>query len=48
MEENEEKCISARPFADTTLIHVPKPRSGSKYSGVLRSPQELEIIEGPN
>ena len=34
-------------FADTTLVRVTKPRFGSKYSGVLRSPQELKIIGGP-
>ena len=34
-------------FADTTLVHVTKPRFGSKYSGVLRSPQELKIIGDP-
>ena len=34
-------------FADTTLVHVTKPHFGSKYSGVLRSPQELKIIGDP-
>ena len=38
------RCL---PFADTTLVRVTKPRFGSKYSGVLRSPQELKIIGGP-
>ena len=36
-----------RCIADTTLVRVPKFRFGSKYSGVLRSPQELKIIGGP-
>ena len=36
------------PFADTTLVRVPKPRIGSKYSGVLRSPQKLKMFWGPH
>ena len=36
-----------RCIADTTLVRVPKFRFGSKYSGVLRSPQELKIIGDP-
>ena len=36
------------PFADTTLVRVTKPRFGSKYSGVLRSPQKLKMFWGPH
>jgi len=34
-------------FAATILAHVPKLRFSSKYSDVLRSPQKLKIIWGP-
>lgn len=34
-------------LAGIPLVHVPKPRFSSKYSGLLRSPQELKIIGGP-
>lgn len=35
------------PFADTTLVRVPKPRFGSKYAGVLRSPQIKNVLWTP-
>ena len=34
-------------LAGIPLVRVPKPRFSSKYSGQLRSPQELKIIGGP-
>ena len=34
-------------IADTTLVHVSKPRFGSKYSGVLRSPHKLKFAGSP-
>lgn len=35
-------------LADTTLVRVPKHRFGSKYAGVLRSPQKLKMFWGPH
>lgn len=34
-------------LAGIPLVRVPKPRFSSKYSGQLRSPQELKIIGAP-
>ncbi len=39
-----EKWLSV---ADTTLVRVSKPRFGSKYSGVLRSPHKLKFAGSP-
>ena len=38
------RCL---PFADTILVRVTKPRFGSKYSGVLRSPHKLKFAGSP-
>ena len=35
-------------LAVTILVRVPKPRSGSKYLDVLRSPQKLKMFWGPH
>jgi len=34
-------------FAGKPLVRVPKPRSGSKYSGQHRFPQKLKLFWGP-
>ena len=43
-----QKKEARRPLvAGLPLVHVPKPRSGSKYSGQLRSPHKLKFAGTP-